>query len=104
MSLHPLPDAAGTPGAAGTAGLGHLPQVDWQKLPASMKEALHLPNAFCRRHIFATNAEVCVSVAYECMAQGQKHRMGNCSDSTVRAAMQQRVEMQVCPSLTETGS
>ena len=57
MSLHPLPDTAGT------AGLGHLPQVDWQKLPSSMKEALHLPNAFCRRHMFVVNVEMCVFVA-----------------------------------------
>lgn len=36
--------------AAGAAGLGHLPQVAWQKLPSSMKTALHFPNPFCRQH------------------------------------------------------
>lgn len=41
--------AAGAPGAAGAgAGLGQRPHVAWQKLPASMKSAQHLPNPFCR--------------------------------------------------------
>lgn len=59
-SVHPavigddINDAAGTAAGAAAgvaaAGPGHLPQVVWQKLPASMKGALHLPNPFCRQH------------------------------------------------------
>jgi len=63
-SVHPavvgadIGDAAGAAAgaAAGTAAgvaagvPGQLPQVVWQKLPASIKGALHLPNPFCRQH------------------------------------------------------
>ena len=42
--------AAGAAAGAAVGVPGHLPQVVWQKLPASMKGALHLPNPFCRQH------------------------------------------------------
>ena len=54
-SLHEVPGAAGT-----AAGLEHLPQVAWQKLPSSMKAALHLPNAFCMKlHLVSELRHVC---------------------------------------------
>lgn len=55
-SVHPAVVGVDTGAAAGAAtgvaaGVpGHLPQVVRQKLPASMKGALHLPKPFCRQH------------------------------------------------------
>ncbi len=55
-SVHPAVEevdvgaAAGAAAGVGAGVPGHLPQVVWQKLPASMKGALHLPNPFCRHH------------------------------------------------------
>ena len=63
-SLHKPPGAAGTAGTA--AGLEHLPQVDWQKLPSNMKGALHLPNDFCMTwHIVST--ETCLQERHVCL-------------------------------------
>ncbi len=56
-SVHPAVECGGDGDTAGAAAgeaagaPGHLPQVVWQKPPSSMKEALHLPNAFCKEYI-----------------------------------------------------